>query len=73
MQVLYKGFVLTPEQLKTQPKASIEQMDRQDKPSNPVSDQFQNRPKNKSPWFEYTELFYSKSRTDDIFAAQLSR
>ena len=73
MQVLYKGFVLTPEPLKTQPKASIEQKAPQDKPATPFPDQLQDRPRNKSPWFGYTKMFYSKGRKDDVFADQLSR
>jgi hypothetical protein len=70
MQVLFKGFVIKPEPLKTQPKESIVQM--------PQADNFlsltalpQSRPNNKSPWFGYTDMFYSKYRRDDISADQL--
>lgn len=73
MQALYKGFILKPELLKTQPKASIVQMSQQDNSSKILPVQPQSRPKNKSPWFGYTEMFYSKRRKDDISAAQLSR
>lgn len=73
MQVLYKGFVLDPELLKTQPKESIVQVPQQDNSLKSLPDQSQSRPTNKSPWFDYTEMFYSKRRKDDISAAQLSR
>jgi len=73
MQVLYKGFVLKPELLKTQPKESIVQMPQQDNHSKSLPVQPQSRPRNKSPWFGYTEMFYSKSHRDDISAAKLSR
>jgi len=75
MQVLFKGFVIKPEPLKTQPKESIVQMPQQDNSSKSLPAQPQSRPKNKSPWFGYTEMFYSKSHRDrdDISAAQLSR
>ncbi|MDD2553459.1 MAG: ISNCY family transposase [Desulfotomaculaceae bacterium] len=73
MQVLYKGLILKPELLKTQPKASIVQISQQDNSCISSSDQAQSRAKSKSPWFGYTEMFYSKRRKDDISAAQLSR
>jgi transposase len=73
MQVLYKGLILKPELLKTQPKASIVQIPQQDNSCNSLSDQSQSKAKSKSPWFGYTEMFYSKRRKDDISAAQLSR
>ena len=73
MQVLFKGFVIKPEPLKTQPKESIVQTTRQDNAVKGLQDQPQSMPKNKSPWFGYTEMFYSKSHRDDISAAQLSR
>jgi hypothetical protein len=74
MQVLYKGLVLKPELLKTQPKESIVQIPQQDNSWNSLPAQSKTRPKNKSPWFAYTTIFYSKSRSkDDISAAELSR
>ncbi len=73
MQVLYKGFVLEPEPIKTQPKESIVQTPQQDNCLQLLSCESQSKPKNKSPWFGYTEMFYSKNRKDDISAAQLSR
>ena len=73
MQVLYKGFILKPELLKTQPKASIVQIHQLDNSSMSLLDQSHGRPKNKSPWFDYSETFYSKNRKGDISAAQLSR
>jgi len=72
MQVLFKGFLIKPEPLKTQPKESIVQIPQNDNSSQSLPAQPQIRPKNKSPWFSYTEMFYSKSRRDDISAAQLS-
>jgi len=73
MQVLYKGFVLEPEPIKTQPKESIVQTPQHDNWLQLPPCQPQNKPRNKSPWFGYTEMFYSKNRKDDISAAQLSR
>ena len=72
IQVLFKGLVIKPEPLKTQLKESIVQLSQQDNSLMSLPAQSQSRPKNKSPWFEYTEMFYSKSRRDDISAAQLS-
>jgi transposase len=73
MQVLFKGFVIKPEPLKTQPKESIVQTPQQDNAVKGLQDQPQSRPKNKSPWFGYTEMFYSKNHRGDISADQLSR
>ncbi|MGS0763772.1 ISNCY family transposase [Syntrophomonas curvata] len=74
MQVLYKGLVIKPELLKTQPKESIVQIPQQDNSLNSLPAQPKIKPKNKSPWFAYSEIFYSKSRSrDDISAAELSR
>ncbi|HHV42061.1 MAG TPA: ISNCY family transposase [Clostridiaceae bacterium] len=73
MQVIYKGFVLSPEPLKTKPKDSIVQMPQQNNCSKSLPDQAKSRPKNNSPWFGYTKIFYSKKRKGDISAAQLSR
>lgn len=72
MQVLYKGFVLKPELLKTQPKDSIGQMALQDNSLKTISAQPPIKPKKNSPWFGYNEMFYSKNRRGDISAAQLS-
>jgi transposase len=73
VQVLYKGFVIKPEPLKTQPKESIVQMPQQNNvvasPPNPSQD----KPKNKSPWFTYAKMSYAKSHRGDIIADQLSR
>ena len=73
MQVLFKGFVIKPEPLKTKPKESIVQVSQQDNSSPGTQPQY--KPKNRSPWFSHTEMFYSKNRRDrgDISAAQLSR
>jgi hypothetical protein len=60
VQVLFKGFVIKPEPLKTQPKESIVQIPQQDNAGRSLPDQPQNRSK-KSPWFGYTEMFYYKS------------
>lgn len=73
IQVLFKGFILKPELLKTQPKASIVQMISKDNSPKSQPDQSQDRPKSNSPWFNYTEMFYSKRSRGDISAAQLSR
>ncbi|MGI6449705.1 MAG: ISNCY family transposase [Desulfitobacteriia bacterium] len=62
IQVLLKGFVIKPEPLKTQPKESIVQMPPQLKSQCKQPLQPQCKPKNKSPWFNYTEMFYSKSK-----------
>jgi transposase len=72
IQVLFKGLVIKPEPLKTQPRESIVQMPQEDNLLNVVPVQTQVRPKNQSPWFNYSQLFYSKSRRDDISADQLS-
>lgn len=61
MQVLFKGFVIKPELFKTQPKESIVQTPQQDNAGRSLPDRPQSKPKNKSPWFGYTEMFYSKS------------
>ena len=60
MQVLYKGFILTPEPLVTQPKSSILQMSTQLNDSTNMPLQSRPKPKRKSPWFDYTKIFYSK-------------
>ncbi|MEN6459937.1 MAG: transposase, partial [Syntrophomonas sp.] len=73
MQVLYKGLVLEPESLKTQPKESIVQIPQQDNSLKKQMPHPQSKPKTKSPWHDYTETFYSKRHRDDISAAQLSR
>lgn len=73
MQVLYKGFVIKPEPLKFKPKVSIVQMTQQDNSTQGLPAQPQIKPKSKSPWFGYTEMFYSKSHGDDIIADQLPR
>ncbi len=62
IQVLLKGFVIKPEPLKTQPKESIVQMPPQLKSQCKQPLQLQCKPKNKSPWFNHTEMFYSKSK-----------
>jgi transposase len=72
IQVLFKGLVLTPELLKTQPKESIVQIDRQDNSLNSLPAQLQPKPKNTSPWFGHNKLFCSKISRGDISAAQLS-
>jgi transposase InsO family protein len=72
IQVLFKGLVIKPEPLKTRPRESILQMPHEDNLLNVVPVQTQIRPKNQSPWFNYSQLFYSKSRRDDISADQLS-
>jgi len=72
MQVLYKGFVLPPELLKTQPKESIVQITLPDNCVEALPAQPQIRPKNRSPWFGYHGLFQSKKNRGDISADQLS-
>lgn len=73
MQVLFKGFVIKPELLKTQPKEIILHIPQQDIPSNSQPAQTHSKPKNRSPWFGHNEMFYSKNRRerDDISAAKL--
>jgi transposase len=73
IQVLFKGLVIKPEPLKTQPKESIVQMPRQDNTRKSVPDQPQDKPKNKSPWFTYAKMSYAKNHRGDIIADQLSR
>ena len=73
MQVLYKGFVIKPEPLKTQPKESIAQASQPDNAGTDLHDRPQSRSRSKSPWFGYTEKFYSKKHRGDISAAELSR
>jgi hypothetical protein len=73
VQVLFKGCVVKPEPLKTQPKESIVQMPKQDNAVTGLQDKPQSRPNNRSPWFSYTQTFNSKSRRGDIIADQLSR
>ena len=62
MRVLFKGFVIKPEPLKTQPRESIVQMPPQLKSQNKQVTQPQCKPKNRSPWFGYTKMFYSKNK-----------
>lgn len=66
MQVLFKGFVIKPEPLKTQPKESIVQIPSQLNSPSISLDQPHDKTKNKSPWFEYTEMFYSKSKHSSL-------
>lgn len=73
MQVLYKGFVLQPELLQTQPKGSIAQKLQQQDSLQGLPAMPQGKPKNKSPWFAYTEIFYAKRNRGDISADQLAR
>jgi transposase len=73
MQVLFKGFVIKPEPLKTQPKESIAQGYPLDNAAVDLKDRPQVKLKSKSPWHNHTEMFYSKSRRGDIIADQLSR
>ncbi|WP_242824960.1 ISNCY family transposase [Dehalobacter sp. DCA] len=74
MQVLFKGLVIKPEPLNTQPKESIIHISQPDNSTNCLPSETLIKPKNKtnSPWFGYTEIFYSKKLRDDISAAQLS-
>jgi transposase len=72
MQVLFKGFVIKPEPLKTQPKESIVQIPQQDNVGKDLPDQPKIRSR-RSPWFNYSEMFYSKRRRGDISADELSR
>ncbi len=66
MRVLFKGFVIKPEPLKTQPRESIVQMPPQLKSQNKQATQPQCKPKNRSPWFGYTEMFYSKNKLTSL-------
>jgi len=60
MRVLFQGFVIKPEPLKTQPKESIVQISPQlNSPSTPPTQPL-DKPKNKSPWFGHTKMFYSE-------------
>ena len=72
MQVLHNGFVFEPELLKTQPKESILQVPKQGNSLKALPSP-QNKPNNKSPWFNQTKMFYSKQKKGDISAAQLTR
>ncbi|MGI5886238.1 MAG: hypothetical protein ACOX6F_02480 [Syntrophomonadaceae bacterium] len=73
VQVLYKGLVIEPEPLKTKPKESIAQKPKQQDSLKGLPAHPQSKPKNKSPWFGYNKMFYSKRNRGDISAAQLSR
>jgi len=64
MQVLFKGFVITPESLKTQPKESIAQFPAPDNPSTNPPSQPKGKPLSQSPWFGHNRMFYSKSRLE---------
>lgn len=66
MQVLFKGFVIKPKLLKTQPKESIIQMTPQPKSQSKQPSLPQCKPKTKSPWFGYTKMFYSKSKLSSL-------
>lgn len=72
IQVLFKGFVIKPEPLKTQPKESILQLPQEDNLLMALPAQTLVRSKNPSPWFGYTEMFYSRKNRGDISADQLS-
>jgi len=72
MQVLFKGLVLKPELLKTQPKESILHLPEQDNCSKDLPVQPKVRSENKSPWFKYSNYFSNKGRRGDISAAHLS-
>lgn len=72
MQVLFKGLVIKPEPLKTQPKESIVQMPKEDTFLKGLPAQPQIRPINNSPWFGHNNMFYSKRTRHDIYADQLS-
>jgi len=72
IQVLFKGLVIKPEPLKNQPRESILQMPQEDNLLIVLPPQTTVRPKNPSPWFNYSQLFYSKSRRDDISADHLA-
>lgn len=73
MQVLFKGLVIQPEPLKNQPKESILHIPKEDPLLGVVPPPDQIRTKNQSPWFNYSQLFYSKRPKDDISAAELYR
>ena len=64
IQVLFKGFVIKPEPLITQPKASIVQIPQQTRLL--LSQLPQTKAKSKSPWFKHNKMFYSKKRKSDI-------
>jgi len=61
MLVLYKGFVIKPEPLKTQPKESIVQTPQQLNPPVVPPSESKDKTKSKSPWFNYNKMFYSKN------------
>lgn len=72
MQVLYQDLILQPVLLQTQPKQSTVPIVHQDNRVTGLPAQPQTKPKNKSPWFGYNQMFCSRSNRGDISAAQLS-
>lgn len=72
IQVLFNGLVIKPEPLMTRPKAATAVTVQQDHSQKNLPDAPQIRPRNRSPWFGYTEMFYSKKTRGDISADQLS-
>jgi len=59
MKLLFRGLILDPEPLKTQPKESIAL----NTPPSSLQPS-QDKPKNRSPWFKHNTLFYSKDRLE---------
>jgi len=72
IQVLFKGLVINPELLTTRLKESQVEPEQLEVSSNNLLNQSQIRPRNRSPWFGYTEMFYSRKNRGDNSADQLS-
>ncbi len=72
VQILFNGLVIKPELLKTQLPDSKIQMHAQDNSTGIKKTEAVTSKKNKSPWFNYTDMFYTKNNRDDISADQLS-
>ena len=72
VQILFNGSVIKPELLKTQLLDSKIQMHAQGNSTDIKETEAANYKKNKSPWFNYTKMFYTKNNRDDISAEQLS-
>ena len=72
VQVLFNGLVIKPELLKTQLPDSKIQMHAQGNSNGIRETETATPKKNKSPWFNYTDMFYTKNNRDDISAEQLS-
>lgn len=72
IQVLFEGLVIKPELLTTRLKESHVVLEQLEHSSTNLLNQSQIKPRNRSPWFGYTEMFYSRKNGGDISADQLS-